>query len=81
MPKLGLAWEPWERCGRCRQKRHASELTKQDGMLVCATRGTCFDNKENERRERQIAEIVATPEGQDESLTELERGEEELHFG
>jgi hypothetical protein len=48
----------WAYCDRCGFPHPIGMLTKQKGLLVCHCHG-CFDDRSNERRASQIAEILA----------------------
>jgi len=58
MPRAKGVWEEqWELCDRCGFLYPISQLTKQKNLLVCTK--TCVDDLSIEKRQRQIAEILA----------------------
>jgi len=47
---------PWHFCDRCGFDYRVSELTRQNGILVCQS---CFDDPSGFTRERDIQEVLS----------------------
>lgn len=52
--------QQWDMCDRCGFMFPMNQLVKQDGLLLCTRKSTCFDDLTPQRREIMIMQLLGT---------------------
>ena len=55
--RSGIRGNPWHNCARCGLSYRVSELTWQEGLLLCQR--TCWDSQTASARDIQISRIMS----------------------
>lgn len=58
MPRRSKIVSPWHYCSRCGAKTHISELTWQDGLLLCK-QNDCYDSERPALPQERDAMVTA----------------------
>ena len=69
----GIRGDPWSHCDRCGWQYRLSQLTTQNGLLLCLTK--CYDNPTKMLRNEFIADILGNSKIEAENRTAFKRQE------
>lgn len=69
---VGIRGDPWSRCDRCGCDYRLSELSMQNGQLLCRSD---FDNPEAFHRDETIAQVISSSPDEMRNVTAEKRSE------